>query len=127
MRAKEAEFLFQNSFYPAAYYLAVYGVECALKACIAKQICQHDFPDKRLILDSYTHDLERLLNISGIKAIHDAEVASNPQFGVYWNIVTDWSEESRYDKSVDAKKAGDLIEAVLDPQNGVLIWLKKHW
>jgi len=30
----------------AAYYLGGYAVECALKACIAKLISQHDFPDK---------------------------------------------------------------------------------
>ena len=34
-----------------AYYLAGYAVECALKACIAKTVNQHDFPDKELATD----------------------------------------------------------------------------
>ena len=35
----------------AAYYMIGYCVECALKACIAKQIRRFDFPDKKLVLD----------------------------------------------------------------------------
>jgi HEPN domain-containing protein len=45
IRVREAEVLFENGFYEGAYYLAGYAIECAFKACIAKQIREYDFPD----------------------------------------------------------------------------------
>ncbi len=65
-RVTDAKLLLDAGRFPAAYYLLGYAVECALKACIAKQIKEHDFPDKQLVLDSYTHNLEQLLRISGV-------------------------------------------------------------
>jgi len=44
MRLKDAEVLLQKGRNEAAYYLAGYAVECALKACIAKQTKRHEFP-----------------------------------------------------------------------------------
>jgi len=42
IRIKEAKFLLDGGCYNGAYYLAGYAVECALKACIAKQTHRHD-------------------------------------------------------------------------------------
>src|SRR5437762_4227896 len=94
IREKEAQILFQQGCFCGAYYLAGYSVECALKACVAKQIREHDFPDKKLVLDSYTHDLEKLLSISGVKQAHELELRNNPAFAVNWSVVKDWSEEA---------------------------------
>ena len=38
IRIIEAEVLLYSGNYPGEYYLAGYAVECALKACIAKQV-----------------------------------------------------------------------------------------
>ena len=38
-----------------------YAVEFALKACIAKTINQHDFPDKELAMNSYIHEIGKRL------------------------------------------------------------------
>src|SRR5919106_3680906 len=38
-----------------AYYLAGYAVECGLKACIAKQVRRHEFPDRTTVNQSHTH------------------------------------------------------------------------
>ena len=46
--------------YAGAYYLLGYSVECALKACIAKQTKKHDFPDKEVVKKSYVHNLVKL-------------------------------------------------------------------
>ncbi|MCH9011178.1 MAG: HEPN domain-containing protein, partial [Chloroflexi bacterium] len=67
LRVEEARVLLRNGYYSGAYYLIGYAVECALKACIAKQIRRYDFPDRKLVNDSYTHDLEKLLGVSGLK------------------------------------------------------------
>lgn len=66
-RIKEAKFLFEDDCFEGAYYLAGYSIECALKACIAKQIKRHVFPDKKFINDSYTHDLNQLLGLAGLR------------------------------------------------------------
>ena len=45
-RKREAAALLRAKLFPGAYYLAGYAVECALKACVAKQTNKHDFPNK---------------------------------------------------------------------------------
>jgi hypothetical protein len=61
LRLEEAQILLAAESFSGAYYLAGYAVECALKACIAKATHQHDFPDKKRVNDSYSHDLTLLL------------------------------------------------------------------
>ena len=59
--------------FAGAYYMLGYAVECGLKAAVAKQIREHDFPDRQLVVDSYTHDLVKLLKLSGLRAAFDAQ------------------------------------------------------
>jgi hypothetical protein len=65
-RARDAEALLNAGQWSGAYYLAGYAVECAHKACIAKQINQYDYPSKELALKAYTHDIRSLLNTAGL-------------------------------------------------------------
>jgi hypothetical protein len=67
IRIKEAEILLNAECYQGAYYLAGYALECALKACIAKQVKEFDFPDKKLANDSYTHDFTKLLTTADLR------------------------------------------------------------
>jgi hypothetical protein len=110
-----------------AYYLAGYSVECALKACIAKQTKESDFPDLEIAKKSYTHNVESLLDTAGLTKDLTDEVSRNATFGRYWGTVKDWKEISRYDLSITDKAAKDLIQAVLDPRDGVLRWVKRYW
>ena len=127
LRVKEARVLFKNGYFSGAYYLLGYAVECALKACIAKQIKRYDFPDRKLINDSYSHELEKLLSVSGLKAELQEEIRSNPKLEVNWAIVKDWSVESRYSTDISETAARDFYSAVTARKNGVLSWLKKWW
>lgn len=127
VRVEDAIVLLDSARYPAAYYLVGYAVECALKACIAKQIREFDFPEKKLIVDSYSHDLSRLLRLSGVGHLHEVEMRENTAFATNRLVVKDWSEESRYDPTVGENVARDMYAAVTDPTHGVLTWLKKHW
>ncbi len=113
--------------FQAAYYLCGYAVECALKACICRQFREFDFPNRKLVNDSYVHDLRKLLIISGVENDHDDEVNQNAIFAMNWAVVQDWSEASRYDAGISEQAARALIHAVTEPTNGVLPWLKKHW
>lgn len=124
-RLKEVEVLLKNRQYSGAYYLSGYVIECALKACIAKQTQRFDFPDKKTVLDSYTHDLEKLVKVAKL----DTQLKSllnDPNFALGWLEVRDWSEESRYQKH-DRQKALNIYSAITDPNHGVLQWLQQHW
>jgi HEPN domain-containing protein len=66
LRAKEAKALLAAGFPEGAYYLAGYAVECALKACIARKTQEFDFPEKKRVNDSHTHDLGKLLVLAGL-------------------------------------------------------------
>ena len=55
-RLREAKVLLANGEYSGAYYLAGYVIECALKACIAKQTQRHEFPDKNRAAKSWGHE-----------------------------------------------------------------------
>lgn len=124
-RLKEVELLLKNRQYSGAYYLSGYVIECALKACIAKQTQEFDSPDKKTVMDSYTHDLEKLVKVAKL----DKELKSilnDPNFSLRWSMVKDWSEESRYQKH-NRQKAIDIYLAITDPTHGVLQGLQQHY
>lgn len=124
-RLEEVEVLLNNHKYSGAYYLSGYVIECALKACIAKQTQEFDFPDKKTVMDSYTHDLEKLVKVAKL----DKELKSllnDPDFSLRWLEVRDWSEESRY-QTHNRQKALDIYSAITDPTHGVLQWLQQHY
>jgi HEPN domain-containing protein len=127
VRLAEARALLGNARFPGAYYLAGYAVECALKACISKQFGRHEFPDKKLVNDSYTHDLWKLIGVAGLRADFDATVAASPAFELNWAIVKDWSEEDRYNLSISEAEARDLYSAITSRRTGVMSWLRNHW
>lgn len=56
-RLRESKILLASQEYSGAYYLAGYVIECALKACIARQTLRHDFPNKDRANQSWSHSL----------------------------------------------------------------------
>lgn len=126
-RIREAELLFNNDEFGGAYYLAGYSVECALKACICKQVKEFDFPNKKLAQDSHTHKLQNLVGVAGLKQKLKAHEEQNESFRLNWAVAKDWNEFSRYEVNIEKTKASDLIEAIIDNESGILQWLKKFW
>lgn len=124
-RLKEVEVLLNNHKYSGAYYLSGYVIECALKACIAKQTQEFDFPDKKTVMDSYTHDLEKLVKVAKLEK-QLKSLLNDPDFSLRWSMVKDWSEESRY-QTHNRQKALDIYSAITDPTHGVLQWLQQHY
>ena len=96
IRLRDSEVLLANGQYAGAYYVSGYVVECALKACIARKTQQYDFPDKALVIQSYTHNLTTLVGVAGMGPDLDQESRLDSQFAAYWSVVKDWSENSRY-------------------------------
>lgn len=126
IRCEEARVLLESGNYEGSYYLCGYVVECGLKACIAKKTGRYDFPDKKKVNASHTHDLTILVKTSALEPDMDKELKSNPDFADNWYTVKDWSEKSRYEKHTD-KEARDLYSAVADGKEGVLQWIKRYW
>jgi HEPN domain-containing protein len=126
IRLREAEVLLRNRQYSGAYYLSGYVIECALKACIAKQTRRYDFPDKKKASDSFTHDLEKLIDIAELRAELRLKISSEPVFEANWKIVKAWNEQSRYDKRSRGEAEG-LFNAITDSVNGVFTWLEIYW
>lgn len=124
-RKDEVEVLLSNHQYSGAYYLSGYIVECALKACIAKQTQQYEFPSKKKVFDSYSHDLVKLVRVANLE--NDLKRNQrNPRFEARWLTVRRWTEESRYEQH-DRQKAIDIYESIANPDYGVLQWLQQHW
>ncbi|MBN2024574.1 MAG: HEPN domain-containing protein [Pirellulales bacterium] len=126
LRLADARILLKNSKHEGAYYLCGYAVECALKACIAKQTKRYQFPDKETVNKSYTHNPTKLVQIAGLKPALDAEIKRDRDFEANWSVVRDWSEESRYEWH-SAKEARDLYSAITGRKHGIMQWLRKHW
>ena len=127
VRLADAEALLHAGRWAGAYYLLGYAIECSLKACAVKQFREHEVPDRKIVNEFYTHRLDQLLNISGIKEALEEQAAADPQFQMNWYSVRDWSEASRYEHATAEAKARDMLIAVTDAASGVLTWLKTQW
>jgi len=127
IRVSEAKILLEHGYYQGAYYLIGYALECALKACISKQVQQYDFPNKQLANQSHTHKLTDLLGVAGLKQKLSDRERQNLNFKLNWSLAKDWSELSRYECRIEKTKATDLFEAVTESESGILVWLKTFW
>lgn len=127
VRVTEAAALLGAGLWDGAYYVAGYAVECALKACIAKLTKAEEFPPPRKFIEQcYSHDLNQLTAIAELEPFRVAEIAADPQFSRYWDVVKRWNEATRYVRTAEAD-ARSLYNAITDPAHGVLAWVKRHW
>jgi HEPN domain-containing protein len=125
-RLREAQVLSRARQFSGAYYLAGYAVECALKACIAKRFSRYEFPDKKIVDDSWTHDLRKLLVVAGIDDARLRRSSGDDVFQRNWEIVTAWSEDSRY-RTVDRASCRAFLDAIMEEHHGLLPWIKQLW
>lgn len=127
IRVQEALVLLNAGHYPGAHYLIGYAVECALKACVAKQVKRYDFPDRKLANEAFVHDLEKLMRVAGLAPAFDKDRRINRALELNWAVVKDWSETGRYELGITEAQARDLYTACTEPRNGILPWIKKRW
>jgi HEPN domain-containing protein len=122
-RLSDAEVLLSAQRWDAAYYLLGYCIECALKACIARQFRANDVPDKKLVNSFYTHELDKLLDIAGLRIDMEREATRDSDFAVNWTLVKAWNETVRYDEIATFLRAWEMYDAV----KRILQWLKTRW
>lgn len=127
IRLEDAKALLSADRWAAAYYLLGYCIECALKACAAKQLELHEVPDREFINSFYTHSFDKLVKISGIKLELEEHKISNPNFAINWNTVRNWNETRRYEFDISEAMAQEMYTAMIDNETGVLPWLKTRW
>ena len=124
MRVREAKVLLDAGEWDGAYYLVGYAVECALKACIIKRLNTSDLWLEKSFLDKlYTHDLPQLLKTADL----ESEMRLSGPVDLRWADVKDWSEKSRYEIGKDEVLVRRFFEAITDPAEGVLQWIKSRW
>lgn len=123
-RLEDARALLRIGRHAGAYYLAGYAIECGLKACIAKQTKEGDFPPGRRTIEKYySHNLRQLCKEAGIHFENKSE--DDDRIPVNWNVIWPWSEQSRYDpEPLKSEKAySDYFQAI----NEVFQWLQGLW
>jgi AbiV family abortive infection protein len=126
IRIGDAKALLDAGHFAGAYYLAGHSIECALKACVARQIHAGDFPDKKLAGEAFTHDLAKLVATAGLDVTFAADRKANSVLDVNWATVKDWTVDIRYDTTVTASRSLDFYAACVG-RNGILPWVKRRW
>ncbi len=104
-----------------------YAVECALKACIARRTREHDFPDRVLARDSWTHDLELLARTAGLWGDLSAAMRQDQVFAKRWAVVKTWTAAARYGIETSVTEAEVFHEACTEQRGGVLTWIRRRW
>lgn len=127
-RLLDAQALLAAQRWSAAYYLAGYAVECALKACVLACVERTGaiFEDKKFSEKCWTHDFTALVKLAGVNAAYDVDSAANLALKRNWDIVLDWNEKARYQKWAEVQ-AKDLYAAIINDPNGVMPWIRLRW
>jgi hypothetical protein len=125
IRFNDARVLMRDGNVEGAYYLTGLAVECAVKACIAKNTKRHDFPpNQNTVRDMYTHDLVKLIGAAKLQTALDTETNRSNSFKKNWDVVKAWNVESRY--ATKGLNVRDLYAAVAG-RGGVMQWLRQRW
>lgn len=122
----DAQILLINARYSSAFYLAGYAVEFGLKACIAKQIRQETIPELQFIRDIHTHSFKKLVGLAGLNSQLQEEREASSEFATYWGIAGQWAPSARYNVT-DAVLAQLMVQAVSEPKDGIMTWIRKYW
>ena len=126
-RLEEGRILLANKQWTGSYYLTGLAVECALKACLARAVKEHDYPDKKFVNDMYQHDLKRLAALdAGLSVALQDDLQNDALLAANWNTIQDWDGEKRYD-IVHEQVARSLYDATADTTSGVMQWIRGKW
>ncbi len=123
---ESASVLAQKRQWSASYHLAGLSVEMALKACIARKFARNEIPEKKLILQIYTHDLTKLVGLAELERDRLNAQRRSATFANFWATVTEWDSDSRY-RNWSMAEAKHMLEAVTEQSDGVTAWIRSFW
>lgn len=126
IKFEDAQLLLKHGRFSNAYYLAGYALEFGIKACIAKQIAAETIPLRDFVNNVYKHKLQDLITTAGLGAELKAQQDRDQTFQAYWGLAGDWSPDIRY-TTVDKMTAHQFLQAVGDPEHGILPWIRTVW
>ena len=127
--AADALLLASPSQSASAYYLAGYAIECGLKSCILARIAGFPeliFEDKMYSKNCWTHNVEDLVELAGLKPDLASAIVAAPALATNWKTVKEWSENARYQMK-SHPEAQALYRAINDPVSGVMQWIRARW
>lgn len=122
-RLLDAQALMGAGRWSAAYYLAGYSVECALKSCVLHHVEKTGmiFRERRYLkslADCWTHELDLLVELAGLTAELGTACGANPALAGFWGVAKVWKETSRYEEKTQLD-AEQLYEAIShEPKRG---------
>src|SRR5215470_18125812 len=90
-RLGDAVHLFQATRYSAAYYLAGYAVELGIKARIAGLFQANVIPEKGFVNAVYSHKLDELLGLAGIKERLKDDMKDDALLSSAWGVASKWN------------------------------------
>lgn len=138
-RLAEANALLSLNFPDAAFYLAGYPIECALKAAVCRTLDQDNFyepnrSDKttryvqdRIFREFKTHNYNDPLVLSGLSA--KFEIARNSDLELYlaWVEIEEagWTEQCRY--QLGTKKSMQDVSDFVAAVETLIVWISKYW
>lgn len=126
-RLKEAECLIANGHVSGAYYIGGYAIELALKAVVCKKLAIEIFEKEevpRHIAKSFMiHDLSDLVILAGLANDMETNCRADDGFQICWSVVSDWSEQRRYEMACSAENAKLFVFSI----KIVIKWLQKSW
>lgn len=106
-RLQDARVLAEAGRFDGAAYICGYAVEIRLKARICQTLRWSGYPSTASEFQGYTsfrtHDLDRLLRLSG------REEFVREHFFVEWSVASQWNPEMRYQSIGRVKKADALL------------------
>ena len=111
-KLSDASALFDEARYDNALYICGYAIELALKARICETLGWNEFPsdtkDFQGLQSFQTHDLNRLLHLSG------RESRVKQDIPVEWETVSHWKSEWRYlpVQSASQNRCREMLNAV---------------
>jgi hypothetical protein len=129
-RVADARTLLNAKRFDAAYYLAGYAIECALKACIATNTKRHDFPDKDFARNAHAHKIQTLADLAGLMQQLQLQFRQDPTLEANWGwVVKDWSELSRYElvPQREAKRKASAMLSAVEGRQGILSCIQQYW
>jgi hypothetical protein len=119
------------SLWTSAYHLAGLAVELGLKSCVLARLAGSpevifDATNKEYSKKCWTHDIENLVDLAGLKPDLDSAKSATPALAKNWAIVAAWSVDSRYEMKPPLE-AQTLYNAIGDPVSGVMQWIMGRW